>query len=58
MKHEAHIGETINAYKVLVGNLKELDHNKGLGLDGNKILKRAINSEGGCGLESSCGQSN
>jgi hypothetical protein len=42
-KHEAHMGETINAYKVLVGNLKEMDHKKDLGVDGNHILKWTIN---------------
>jgi hypothetical protein len=40
------MGETINAYKVLVGNLKEIDHKKDLGVDGNKMFKWTINRGG------------
>jgi hypothetical protein len=45
-RHEAHMGETINAYKVSVRNLKEVNHKKDLGVDGNKIFKWTINREG------------
>jgi hypothetical protein len=37
------MGETINSYKVLVGNLKEMDHKKDLAVDGNKLFKYIMN---------------
>jgi hypothetical protein len=37
--HVARIGEMINAYKVLVGNLKVRDHWEDLDVDGRMILE-------------------
>jgi hypothetical protein len=36
--HVGHVGESINAHRVLVGKLRERDHWKDLGIDGNLIL--------------------
>jgi hypothetical protein len=40
MKNTACLGENRNAYRVLVGNLKERDHLKDLGIDGRVTLQQ------------------
>jgi len=45
------MGDWIGAYRVLVGDLRERDHVKGLGIDGRVISKWIFKRwDVGCGL--------
>jgi hypothetical protein len=46
MRHVAHMGE-INAYKILVGNLKGRSHSVDRGVDGRILLECTLGKQGG-----------
>jgi len=40
--HVARIGKRRGAYRILVGNLREINHLENLGIDGEILLKQII----------------